>query len=140
MYGIRRARYNGNITFIDHGEHKVCNALFCSEGYYRFGFGVNVNVVSALVPVGYRDPEFVDTPGNGVPVVFPVLRRLYQLVDDMMRCGLIGIAHTKVDNVLAFPPCLHFQLIHDVENIVGKPCDSRKITKIHIHLIPPYLF
>ena len=44
---------------------------------------------------------------------------LYQFVDNMLRRGLVRVAHAEVDNVFTSGTGLLLQVSNDVENIRG---------------------
>ena len=52
------------------------------------------------------------------------LRGLHQLVDDMLRRGLIGIAHAEVDDVFAAPARRHFEFADHVEHVGRKTLNA----------------
>jgi hypothetical protein len=45
------------------------------------------------------------------------LRRLDQLVDDVLRRRPVGVAHRQVDDVVAAATRRHLQLVGDVEDV-----------------------
>jgi hypothetical protein len=64
-----------------------------------------------------------DAFGHRVAVRVLPLRGFDQLVDDVLRRRPVGVAHRQVDDVLAAPPRIHFQLVGDVENVRRQPLD-----------------
>ena len=54
-------------------------------------------------------------------------RGFHHLVHDMARRGLVGIAHAKIDDVLASRARLLLQLSNDVEDIGRKTLDALKL-------------
>ena len=55
------------------------------------------------------------------------LRRFAQFIDDVLRGGLIGIAHTEIDDVFATRPGRSLEFINDVENVGWQALDALKI-------------
>ena len=47
------------------------------------------------------------------------LSGLNQFIDDVLRGRLIGIAHTKIDNILTPRPSLRLKLVDDIKDIWG---------------------
>ena len=54
------------------------------------------------------------------------LHGLDQLLDDVARRGLVGIAHAEVDHVLAAPARGELQLAGDVEDVRRQALDAGK--------------
>ena len=53
--------------------------------------------------------------------------RLNQLVDDVRRRWLVGIAHAKVYNILSRRPSLLLELADDIENVGREALDALKL-------------
>jgi hypothetical protein len=56
-------------------------------------------------------------------VVPGIARRLDQLVDDVLRGGLVGIPHPEVDHVLAPGPGLGLEVVDNREDVGGETLD-----------------
>ena len=50
-----------------------------------------------------------------------------QLIDNMLRRRLVGIAHAKVDYIFTPRSRCGFQFIDDIEDVGRKPFDSWKV-------------
>ena len=55
---------------------------------------------------------------------FGVVGDLVELVDDVLRCGLIGIAHPQIDDVDALPPELHLPRVDLAEDVGRQAFDA----------------
>ena len=53
-----------------------------------------------------------------------VVRDLVELVDDVLRRGLIGVSHAEVDDVGALPAQLHLSGIDLAEHVGRQALDS----------------
>jgi hypothetical protein len=63
--------------------------------------------------------------------------RFDELLDYMWRGGMIGIAHAKVDNILARSPRLQFHFVEGGKKIGG---ESLNTCKFHKPSIKPFRF
>ena len=54
------------------------------------------------------------------------LRDLDQLIDDVLRRGLIGIAHAEIDDVFAASARSHFELAHLIEHVGWQALNARE--------------
>lgn len=63
------------------------------------------------------------------------LHGLGHFVDDMLGRGLIGVTHTKINNIFAPRPRGGFQFPNDVEHIGWQTLDALKIV-IHSGVAP----
>jgi uncharacterized protein len=60
------------------------------------------------------------------------LRRLTELIDDMLRRRLVRIAHAKIDDVLATRSRFRLELIDDGKNVRGQALDALElIVRLH---------
>jgi hypothetical protein len=109
------------VAALQAGEHQVREAFLRADGDDRLGVRVQLDAVAAPVPVA----DGLSQPGNPardrVAVRVLALRRLHQLVDDVLRRRAVGVAHRQVDDVLAAPARRHLQLVGDVEDVGRKP-------------------
>ncbi len=108
------------IFIVEHRQAKVRDALLRANGDDRLGLGIEIDVVSVLVPVTDRAAQPRDSARKRVAMRPRPLGRLDQLVYDELRRGAIGIAHPEVDHVLAAPARRSLQLAGDVEHIRRK--------------------
>src|SRR3990172_2890891 len=61
MYRICRTRRHYHITRINCSKRKVRYALFGAYGNNNFILRVQINIVTAFIPVNHRSPEFGNT-------------------------------------------------------------------------------
>ena len=124
--GIAGIRHRNCIFVIEHSKAEVRNAFLRADRNDRLGLGIEVHVISRLVPVADGSPEPRNTAGQRVAMRRRALCRLDQLVDNVLRRGAIGVAHPEVDDVLAPLACRGLQLACDVEDIRRQPCQPSK--------------
>ena len=63
------------------------------------------------------------------------LRGFAQLVDDVLRGRLIGIAHAEIDDVLATVAGRHLEIVHLAENVGRQAVDAGK-SGTHERVLP----
>lgn len=51
----------------------------------------------------------------------------YEFLNDVLWCGSIRVAHTKIDNILSLRTSLGFEVIDDVEDVRRKSSDPWKV-------------
>src|SRR5690606_9917249 len=83
--------------------------------------------VTTLVPIADGLAQTRDALGDRIAVRGGTGRSLDQLVDDMLGRGTVGIAHRHVDDVLAAPPCSHFELAGNVEHVRRQALDAGEL-------------
>ena len=110
------------------GQRQMRQAFLGADGDDGFGFRVQAHVVAALVPVGDRLAQTRNALGLRIAVRVAALGGLGELVDDVLRGGLIRIAHAEIDDVLAARTGRHLQLADDVEDIGGQALDALKVS------------
>src|SRR6185437_5360654 len=93
----------------------------------RFRVRIKLDSVAALVPIGYREAQLVDSARDRVAMVGRLGCGLDQLGDDMGGRGRVGIAHAEIDDVLALAPGLQTQFANRVEDVRWQPLYSGKI-------------
>ena len=76
-----------------------------------------IDVVAALIPLADRLAQLGNPRRGRVPVVAPRPGLFHQLVDDVRGRGEVGVPKAQVDHVLAGPPGLELELVHDAEHI-----------------------
>ena len=57
---------------------------------------------------------------------FRVFHHLEQLIDDMLRCRLVGIPHAEVDDVVPLLPRRRLQAVDFSKNIGRQALDAMK--------------
>ncbi len=127
MDGIGGIGHQHRVTGTQAGERQVRESLLRADGNDGLGLGIEVHVVTRLVPVAHGTAQAGDAARHGVAVGILALGRLAQLVHDMLGRGLVGIAHTEVDDVLAPRPRFRLQFVYDGEDIGGQPLDAAKL-------------
>ena len=60
-------------------------------------------------------------------MILPLFRRLDHIIDDMIRCRLVGISHAEIDDVLAVVPGLEFEALDLRKHIGRKSLEPIKI-------------
>ena len=53
-------------------------------------------------------------------------RGLNELVHHVLRRGMVGVAHPKINDVFTRPACLHFQLVQSGKEIGREPFNTWK--------------
>ena len=109
-------------------ELEMRYAFFRADGNDGFiGIRIEVHTVATLVPLADRASQTRNATRNRVAVGIGSLHRLDQFGDDMCRRRTVGIAHTEVDDVLAAATGSHLEFGSDVEDVRGKPRDTREL-------------
>ena len=90
--------------------------------------GSKVDAVAALVPVADRPAQPRDAARHRVAVGVVACRRLDELVDDVRRRGLVGVAHAEVDDVLAAMTCGRLELVDGAEDVRGQAVDAGEMS------------
>ena len=119
--GIAGIGDGDGVLIVEHGEAEVGDALLGADGDDGFGFGIEVDVVAALVPVADGLAQAGQAAGERVAMGRGLLRGLDELVDDVLRSGAVGVAHAEVDDVFAALAGGGFQFTCDVEYVRGQP-------------------
>ncbi len=117
-------RHQHGITGTDGGQRQVRQALLGTDGDDGVALRVEVHVVAPLVPVTDRLAQARDAARQRVAVGVTALCRLDQLVDDVLRRGLVRITHAEIDDILASRARLRLQLIDNIENVRWQPLDA----------------
>lgn len=102
---------------VDDREHEMRETFLGPDHGDRLGGRIDPHVVLLGVPVAHREPETLDPQRLRVAVVLGVAGGLDQLLDDVRRGLVIGIAHPEIDDVFAPGACLIAQLGDFRENI-----------------------
>ncbi len=126
---IGRVGHQDRVAGTGGGQRQVGQALLGTQGDDRLGGRVQVHIVAALVPVTDSLAQARDALGLGVAVGIAAARGFHQLVDDMVRRGLVGIAHAEIDDVLAGRPGLLLQFTDDIEHIGRQALDAPKLVR-----------
>jgi hypothetical protein len=88
---------------------------------------VQLHAEAAQIPVGDGEPQALDALGGGVAVVGGLLRRLGELLHDVLRRGQVGVAHAQVDDVRALVAHLHLEFVDLGEDIRRQAVDTGKL-------------
>ena len=123
---VRGVRHQYRVATIQRRQHQVRQTFLGADGDDGLTLRVETDVIAALVPVADRLAESRDALGDRVAVRVFAQRRLDQLVGDVLRRGLVRIAHAHVDDVLATTAGSHLQLAGDVEHIRRQALDAGK--------------
>jgi hypothetical protein len=126
MDRIGRVRHQHGITGPHGSERQVRQALLGANGDDGMLLRIEFDLVAAPVPVTDRLAQARNTARQRVAVGIAALSGLDQLVDYVLRCRLVRVAHTEIDDVLTTRPRRRLQLIDNIENIRGQPLDAGK--------------
>ena len=126
VYRVTRIRHQHDVAGVQRRERKVGDAFLGADGDDRLGVGIEFDVVACLVPVADRAPQPRYALRHRVAVRVRTLHGLDQLVHDVARRGLVGIAHAEVDHVLAALARLELEFARHVENVRRKALYSWK--------------
>ena len=108
-------------------QRQMRDAFFGTNRDNRFGIGIQLNVVTRLIPVADRLAKAMDALGHRIAVRIGTLYGFDQLIDDMPWRGAVGIAHAEVDDIFAAPPCRELQFTGNVKHIRRQPFDAGKL-------------
>ena len=123
MDGIGGRGGEHHVSRFNRRERQMGQSFLGSDGHHGLRLGVEVDIVAPLIPVTDGRAELGDAFGRGITVVLGVLGRLDELVHDVLRRGLVGVAHAEVDDVLSAPARLDLHGVHDRKNIRRQPFD-----------------
>ena len=127
MNGIRRVGYQNCIARAGSRKRQVCKTLFGTQGYDCLGVWIQVDVIALFIPVADRPAQPRNALGLGITVGIATARGFHHLVDDMLRGGLVRVAHAEIDNIFAGSTCLLFQLTDNIENIGWQALNTLKL-------------
>jgi hypothetical protein len=119
--GVAGIGHGDGVLAIEHGETEVGDAFLGADGDDGLGFGIEIDVVAALVPVADGLAQAGQAAGERVAMGRGLLRGLDQLVDDVLRRCAVGVAHAEVDDVFAALAGGGFQFACDVEYVRRQP-------------------
>jgi len=125
--GIGRIRNQYRIPWPHGGQCQVGQPLLRADGNDRLPLRIQLDVVALQVPVADSTAQARDPPGDGVAMGVVPLRHFHQLVHDVFRSGLVGIAHSEIDDIFTAGSGLGLQLVDDVEDIGRQTLDARKL-------------
>ena len=108
---------NIDVALIENCQRQMGDTLLRADRDDRLGVRIEINLVTALVPVADRQAQLVDPARDRVAMVGAFRRGLDELGDDMRRRGLVGIGHAEIDDVLACAAGLETQLADGVEDV-----------------------
>jgi hypothetical protein len=109
------------------GERQMRQPLLRADGDDRLAVRVQLNVETGLGTSADRLAQTRNAARHRVAMGVLTLRHLDQLVHDVLRGRLVGVAHAEVDDVLAPRSRLGLQLIDDVEDIGRQSLDAMEI-------------
>ena len=98
-------------------------ALFRAHHGDDLAFRVQDHAVFALIPIRAGKSQLVDALAYGVAVRLVLLRAFAKLVDYMLRRPAVGIAHRKIDYILAGSACSHFYGVNLGKNVIWQTLD-----------------
>ena len=128
--GVNRVagiRHQNRVAHTGRGQSQVRQTLFGAQRDDRFRFRVERYRVTILVPVADRFTESGDAFGLGVTVRVAALNRLTQLLYDVWRCRLIGVAHTKINDVFSTRTRGLLQFTDDIEDVGRETLNALKM-------------
>ncbi|CRI67327.1 hypothetical protein THIOKS1550019 [Thiocapsa sp. KS1] len=127
MDRVSRVRHQHRIPCPHGRERQMGKPFLGADRDDRFAVRIQMDIEAIAVPVTDGATQPGDAARDRIAMRVLADRRLDQLVDDMLRCRLVGVTHAEVDDVLA--PCSRFglQLVDDVEDIGRQPLDAVKI-------------
>src|SRR5690606_40715709 len=91
-----------------------------------FRFGIDLDVEAALIPGRNGLAQARNALRHGIAVGVGALYSLDQLVNNMLGCGAVGVAHRHVDNVFPAPTRRHLQFARYIEDIRRQALDTWK--------------
>jgi hypothetical protein len=115
---------------LEEREHQVGQALLRADGRDRLGLGIELDPEAVAVPGGDRDAEPADAARCRVPVVARSLRSLDELVDDVAGRRSVGIAHAKINDVLAAGARLDLEIRDRSQHVGREPLDPVEIVHV----------
>ena len=118
--------YQHRVTTAESGQREMRDTLLGADGDNRFGFRIELDTVTALIPLADRSAQARYPARHRVAVGVAPLHGLDQLGDDVRRRRPIGVAHAEVDDVLATPARRHLELGGDVEDVWRQALDTRE--------------
>lgn len=124
VYGVCRIWYQYGIAGAKRCKHEVGQTFLGADGYDGLGVGVEFDAKAAFVPAADGFSEADDAFGDRITMGGAFLGDFDQLVDNVLRCGSIRVAHAKVDNVDACGPLICLEIVDDVENVGGQAFDA----------------
>ena len=74
-------------------------SLLATDGGDALGLPVQIHAKTLFIKTADGPQQGRNTPGGGIAMCFVVLDDLNQLVDDVLGGGLVGVAHTQVDDI-----------------------------------------
>ena len=117
MNRIGRIRNQNGITDTGSSKREMRQPLFGAQSNNRLGLGIQCDVVARLIPIGHGTPQSRNTLGLGVAVRIASINRFSQLVDNVLRCRLIGVTHPKINDVFTPGTRGLLQFPNDIEDI-----------------------
>ena len=124
---VGRVGRSDDIARTDRGKKQMRQRVFGADRDDGFLFGIEVDVVLALVAGADLLAQFRNAARHGIAVVARITRGFAQLVHDNLRGLAIGITHAEIDHVQLGCPCLCAHLVENGKNIGGQLLDAVKL-------------
>ena len=99
--GIAGVGHQHGVARVEDGEAEVGDALLGADGDDGLAVGIEIDVVTRLVPIRDGPAKTRQAARNRVAMRDGLLRRFNHLVDDVFGRGPVGVAHAEVDDVFS---------------------------------------
>ena len=97
--GVGRVGDQGDIARVQEAERGVADALFGADQRQDFGIRVQLDVETGVVPLSEGAAHLRQAVGLRIPVVWGMLGRRQQPVDDGLRGGYVGVTDAEGNHV-----------------------------------------
>ncbi len=119
MDRVRGVGRGYDIAGADDGEQQMGERIFGAHGDDRFFFGVEIDVVVALVAGADLLAKFRNAARQRIAMIARIAGGFAELVDDYFRGLAIGVTHAEIDHVHLGCPCLCAHLVENGKDIRG---------------------
>jgi hypothetical protein len=127
MDGIARVRHQDHVAGAGDRLRQIGQTFFGAEGDDRLALGIEIDPKTAPV-IGYMRPaQTLNALGHRIAMGARILHGFGELRHDMRRRGQIGIAHAKVDHVVAHSAGLGLLRVHFGEHVGRQALDAIEI-------------
>ena len=133
MNRVARIRNEDRVAAVAGCEHQVSDTFLGADRNDGFFVRINIDVPASLVPIADGLAKTRDTTGSGIAVGSGALRHFDHLVDDVLRCVAVGIAHAQINDVLSAMTGRHLQFVGNVKDVRRESFNAGKIV-IHVDL------
>ena len=130
MDGVRRIGSEHNVPGRCDRIGKACQSFFGAHGDDHFAFRVKIYPKASLVITGLCSSKAWDTARLRITMCIRLLSDLTQLINHVLRRGLVRISHAQINNVLARTTRRVTHAI-DFSNDIGR--QSLHAVKIFVH-------